>query len=507
MKYDYVVVGAGLAGLAAACETAKAGHKTLLIEKHNIPGGCATSFRRGRFEFEPSLHELCGVGSVENPGSTRQILDSYGVDINWKFVPDCFRVVSKFSDGGDMDCTMPAGKEAFIDAMEYYVPGSRKSMEDMFEVFDEIDVGLTAASDDSYPKQDLLTNFPNMLKVGSYSSKAVFDALKIPQRAQDILAVYWSYLGVDIEHLSFLHYASMVNSYVQLGAYIPAHTSHEISTALVERFREMGGDVLFNCRAEEFIFDGKKCVGVKTNMGTFEADTVFANINPDIIYGTMMPANCVPEREKKLSKARKRNFGGRMFTIYMGLNKTAEELGIKDYSIFLCSTADSAKEYETLKHIDTDNYSIFLCYNIANSEASPKGTSMCSFTTMFSASEDWNCVTDETYVAIKEKLAKRFIDTLKEKTGIDLLPYIEEISIATPMTFARYLGVPEGSVYGYETRDWDDIITRTMSMATDYPIDGLVPIGTSGIRGDGYSSALACGQIISQFIMNKNGGQ
>ncbi|WP_405822959.1 NAD(P)/FAD-dependent oxidoreductase [Streptomyces sp. NBC_01390] len=34
----------------------------LLIERHNVPGGFATSFRRGRFEFDTALHQLPGVG-------------------------------------------------------------------------------------------------------------------------------------------------------------------------------------------------------------------------------------------------------------------------------------------------------------------------------------------------------------------------------------------------------------------------------------------------------------
>ena len=39
-KYDVVVVGAGNAGLSAAMQMALAGKKTLLIEQHNLPGGC-----------------------------------------------------------------------------------------------------------------------------------------------------------------------------------------------------------------------------------------------------------------------------------------------------------------------------------------------------------------------------------------------------------------------------------------------------------------------------------
>ncbi|HQO66640.1 MAG TPA: FAD-dependent oxidoreductase, partial [Spirochaetales bacterium] len=48
--YDCVVVGAGLGGLCAAFELSRAGAKTLLLEGHNLPGGFATSFVRGRFE-------------------------------------------------------------------------------------------------------------------------------------------------------------------------------------------------------------------------------------------------------------------------------------------------------------------------------------------------------------------------------------------------------------------------------------------------------------------------
>ena len=92
-KYDIVVVGAGNAGLSAALQSALAGKKTLLIKQHNLPGGCATSFRRGRFEIEPSLHEICDLGPVENPGDVRTIMDQYGVKVEWRRVDDCFRMV------------------------------------------------------------------------------------------------------------------------------------------------------------------------------------------------------------------------------------------------------------------------------------------------------------------------------------------------------------------------------------------------------------------------------
>lgn len=125
-KYDVVVVGAGNAGMSAALQCQLAGKKTLLIEQHNLPGGAASSFCRGRFEIEPSFHELCDYGPADNPGDVRNILEGYGVKLEWIECPDCFRCISTYSDGTPMDVVMPSGIDAFIDKMEFYVPGSRE---------------------------------------------------------------------------------------------------------------------------------------------------------------------------------------------------------------------------------------------------------------------------------------------------------------------------------------------------------------------------------------------
>ena len=55
-SYDAVIIGAGNGGLIAATELAMNGVNILLLEQHNLPGGFASSFVRGRFEFETSLH-------------------------------------------------------------------------------------------------------------------------------------------------------------------------------------------------------------------------------------------------------------------------------------------------------------------------------------------------------------------------------------------------------------------------------------------------------------------
>ena len=78
-RYDVIVVGAGLGGLSAATRLAKSGLDVLILERHNLPGGYATSFVRGRFEFEVSLHELSGIGPPDKRMSLFDYLPDLGV--------------------------------------------------------------------------------------------------------------------------------------------------------------------------------------------------------------------------------------------------------------------------------------------------------------------------------------------------------------------------------------------------------------------------------------------
>ena len=78
-NYDIIVIGAGCGGLTAAACAAKEGKKVLLLERHNTPGGFASSFIRGRFEFDISLHQLCGFSQSSGLGEVRQIFDYLGI--------------------------------------------------------------------------------------------------------------------------------------------------------------------------------------------------------------------------------------------------------------------------------------------------------------------------------------------------------------------------------------------------------------------------------------------
>ena len=114
--YDVVVIGAGNGGLVAAIRILQAGYSCLLLEKHNLPGGFATSFKRGRFEFEASLHELNDFGSPEEPGDVRTLFCDLGIEdkIDWVRIPEAYHLITTDKK---YDCVMPFGQQKFIDKM------------------------------------------------------------------------------------------------------------------------------------------------------------------------------------------------------------------------------------------------------------------------------------------------------------------------------------------------------------------------------------------------------
>ena len=212
-NYDIIVIGAGCGGLTAAACAAKEGKKVLLLERHNTPGGFASSFIRGRFEFDISLHQLCGLGNTSGLGETRQIFDYLGISekIKWSQIPEAYRLITKSSDGSPIDVIMPFGVENYIVAMEKYVPGSEPSMTKLFSLAEEIVKSSEFFAEFEFKKspsvlRKVLKEHGNFIRTAPYSVNKVLDALKVPKKAQEIFTAYWLYLGVDCERLSFLRY-------------------------------------------------------------------------------------------------------------------------------------------------------------------------------------------------------------------------------------------------------------------------------------------------------------
>ena len=492
---DVLVVGAGNAGLAAAATTAKMGLSTLLLERHNLPGGSATSFRRGRFEFEPSLHEMAGYGSAEQPGDLYEFFQWLGLRVDMLPVRDAFRAIVTGPEGYDV--TMPVGIESFVGRMEQEVPGSAPSVANFFRLAGDVGRALGYLTAGQPDPQVLQTEHLNFMKVANLPVKAVLDELGMPDKAQSILMTYWPYMGTPGSQFSFVMYALMVYRYISMGANIPKDRSHELSLAMEQVIRDNGGEIWYNTEASRLLIKDGRCLGAATADGTeIRAKSVIANFFPSRAFAGMVDETEIPASEVKRANARK--IGMSAFCVYMGISKSPEELGIKDYSVFLADSQDSEKLFQGMHTFDNNTFSIMNCLNIDNPGCSPEGTSLLWSTQLF-APGVWDEVKPQDYKALKNKLARKAIDQYEQATGIIISDSIEEISVATPLTFARYLNSPQGSIYGYHAAAWDAMLPRIMASAGEQSVKGLYFAGGHGMRTLGYSSTYVNGRQSAQM--------
>lgn len=498
-KYDVIIIGAGNGGLATAVTVARLGLRPLVIERNSVPGGCATSIRRGRFEFEPSLHELANVGTDENPGSIRAFFDSIGAAVEWYTEDTLFRVIADGEDGYDV--TLPVGIDTFCDTMERLVPGCRDSVEKFFGCVEKVNRGIAYLGGGRVDSQVLATEHADFMRLASHSVDEVLDVLQMPKRAQNIMKTYWCYLGAPTNELDFAHYGMMFERYVKFRPAMPRYRSHELSLALEKAIRDNGGDIWYNTEVREILVKDNKACGVVANGKEIYANCVVANCFPEVAYTQLINRNEVPERALQLCSARES--GPLFFTVYLGLNRTAEEIGIKDYSVFLYGSPDAGKQFESCG--DTDNSMMIVnCLNRVIPDSSPEGTCTLFLTTMLTE-EAWGDVKAEDYKRVKNRIAGRLIATYENKLGIEITPYIEEIVIAAPPTFARYLNTPNGTPYGYRLQPWDTMINRIMHVKNESPIQGLYFTGAHAERGDGYSSTYAQGIALGNRIRKEVG--
>ena len=496
-NYDVIVIGAGNAGLSAALRLSTKGCKVLVLERHNIPGGFASSFRRGRFEWDASLHEFCDYGTNEAPGDVKKLFEEYQIHrwIDWTTIPDSYRVITL--DENKIDASMPWGEKAYIDQMELLVPGSRKAITKLFALGKEtVEAQAYAASKGGKVESSyMVKNFPNYVKAGSYSVKQVMDAVKLPLKAQYIFSGYWCYLGVPMNEMNWQHYGSMFYRYVTRGIVIPTKTSHNISLALTERIRDLGSDIWLNSPVKRVLIENNEISGVELDTGkVIKCKHVIANTSPNKLFGSMIDKQYVPQVDIKTVNAR--TLGVRGFNVYLGLNKSPKELGIKDYTFLVYNNADSKVVGKKLV-ADTERNIQMIAVTVpsfVSDKMSPEGTTVMEITSFF-LNNSWDNVKPEEYDDEKNRVALQCIEMFEKATGIKIKEYIEEISIAAPQTFARYGSHPHGVMYGYKCGYIDSMAARLQSLGDDCHIKNLRFTGGFSARGDGYSSTYLMGEI------------
>ena len=501
-KYDVIVVGAGNGGLAAATYASQNGLKTLLFEKHNLPGGAVTSFRRGRFEFEPSLHEMCEVGSRDNPGNTRLMFEEMQSDAQFVYENSLYRVIS-LDPSEPFDVSLPADFEGFYEALEKECPGCSEKVRQFIDLEKEAIDASSKLGSKKISLKDLPSIF-NTFRMVAYSSDRVMNLLGIPKKIQHIISPYWTYIGEPTGTVNAFMLGMMDYCYLKDGAGLPSMFSHEFSLSLDKVIRKNGGKIFYNSPVTKILI--KKINGHRTAYGViangkkYYASYIVCNCFPEDVFGHMVEKRKVPLFELQKSSARKPAFS--FINVHLGLNKTIQQLGIKDYSTFILEDADSNEQWKKCTGLGGNEWIIANALNVAIPECSVPGTTHMSITGPV-IGDEWSKIPPELYKKTKLEIAERMISLYEKASGITIKPYIEEIEVATPVTYSRYLGTPNGTPYGYQRSNWDGIFLRTMNSLKEETVKHLHFVGAHTEESVGYNQTYKSGRRVAKRIIKE----
>ncbi|MBI5602581.1 MAG: FAD-dependent oxidoreductase [Deltaproteobacteria bacterium] len=500
--FDVIVIGAGLGGLSAATCLSQAGKRVLLLEKHNVPGGYASSFLRGRFEFDVALHELSGVGGNENRGPLWGLLNGWGVAPRVKFmpVPEFYRCLFP-----GLDVILPVGRQNFEETLANEFPKEASGIKGFVSlVFDIAEEAMRANILGGSPNSLNPPEFPRMTAYSNHTVAQVFDSFFSDQRIRAVLGQLCNYLGQPPSKLPITAFAMAFTAYLTYG---PAHirgTSQALSQAFVDVIEANGGQVWLNKGAARILTSGNRVQGVQAEDGTkIASPRVVCNANPVVACLDLIGRDKVPDWY--LRRLGAWSAGASTFNVYLGLDCTCQDLGLKTHETFVGIDFNLDQHDEAaLKAVNRQPLAAAVtAYNLADPEFSPPGTASVVIT-LGAHGAPWLQLSPSEYLEAKSGLAVKAME-LAEIVAPDLRNHIEVLDIATPLTNTRYTANPGGSFTGFAENRQCSPLGRLPSRG---PLSGLYFANAWVNIGGGFMPCILSGFLAAQDLLEdaKPGG-
>ncbi len=487
VDFDVIVIGAGLGGLSAASTLAQGGLSVLVLERHDRPGGYATTFTRGAFRFEVSLHLMDAVG----PGQpNRALLDEVtrGCESPLTFLrPEVLRR----EIWSDIELRIPHGTDELADVLAAHFPGERGGVGRLTALArraNEAFHGLERTR--SVDPDSLLSPVGELGRrtAGEVIAREIGD-----RRLRAVLGQFAEgWLGLHASHISAIPFLVAWYSYHHHGGYYPDGGSEALSHAIAGSIEAHGGRMLPGCGARHILVRRRRVEGVELDDGrALTARFVVSNASPLHTFGALIDG--AELEEGYLARLRRMEPSISAVKVWLGLEGGLPDGAPVDYDTYLNGQLEPPSARPEAARL-----SVLIPQNLA-SDGSP---SRVVITTLVPSGE----LLEERSPDFKRRAGEILVRRVDEALIPGLASRIDLMEIGGPSTFERFTGNPGGSIYG-----WAPTPAQYGRLDPATPIDGLWLAGAWTPPGGGFTSALRSGQrtglrILEEFTRRAGAG-
>jgi len=312
-SYDAIVIGAGVAGLTAATVLAKRDLRTLVLERHNVPGGCASFYQRDGYRFDVGATLVGGFGARGVHRLLNALLD---VDVSAEPIEPAMIVhlpgvaVVRYGDerwrAERMRAFGPAA-EGFWQQQER-IADLAWDLSTRFPALPQDPAGIVALASAVRPRHlPLLATLGR--SVASIMPAEPSRALRTFVDAQLLITAQ-----TDARRAS-LAYGCTALDLAREGTFLLRDGVSTLSMALARAFRRAGGTLRYLAAADEIVISRGHVAGVRLHDGThFAAPKVVAAIPIQSVLPLCRPLGL---RLHAKVAALPQRYGA--FTLYCGL--------------------------------------------------------------------------------------------------------------------------------------------------------------------------------------------
>ena len=511
-RWDAIVIGSGLGGLACAAYLCAAGKRTLVLEGHYVAGGNAQTFRRGihgrKYEFDVGVHY---IGECGPEGMISRILRSAGLAGRVSF-----RSLDR--DGystlifPDLRFRVPVGWDRYRERLLATFPDERQTLGRIIDVFREVAEASRRLGNGEQSPAEVFAGSPSFLTWGLRPVTDLFAEYGLSQRAAAVLLGEQGDYAVPPSRTPVALAAGLTDHYMR-GAFYPEGGGQVIAARLVEAIRAYGGEVRTRAPVERVRVENGRAKGVTlARGGEIDASVVISNAD---LKRTVQ--QLVGERyfsADTVERVRAFRMSLPLFVVYLGLDIDLAAQGIANTNLIMWGSYDIEGIYRQLEagHIPDADLVYITAATLkdpGNPRLAPKGYSNLQIMTLAPREYAlWNVESpeggayhrDAEYRRRKEDLAERLI-TAAERVVPGLHQHIDWKEAATPVTQERFTGSTSGTSYGIEFA-CDQMGPLRLGPHTE--IGGLFLCGASAPSGHGIGGVLRGGVAAAAAVLEQN---